>query len=143
MTKRKQAMTATSLPPMARPRAFDDFTPDAKPCPMCVKLARSEQIQPRAVMPLPPYPARLRSSNQPCCRDCQATETAQRMFGVHPDFVAARLTVANERCESLVMPYGFAEHFGMCREGIVRPASIDDLDSHADWLRVNGIEDHA
>lgn len=129
-----------TLVPADRPRAFDGFSPSDKPCPVCVKLARTECIQRGAVMPLPPFPARLKSSNEQCCRDCQATETAMQLFGIHPDFTAARLCVANERMESLRMPFGFAENFGMCAAGVVRPASIDDLGAHNDWLTRNGIE---
>lgn len=133
-------MTTTQLT-LPRPRAFDQIEASAKPCQVCLPLAKREQIQARAVMPLPPFPARMKIGNQPCCRDCQATETAMLAFGIHPDFVAARLCVANERCESLTMPMGMAENFGMCREGIMRPASVDDLKAHQEWLAKNGLED--
>lgn len=128
-----------------RARAFDMIRPDAKPCPVCLELVLKDDgsgiIQPRAVMPLPPFPARLRSDGRQCCRDCQATETAMAMIGVHPSFGPARLCVANERCESLVMPFGLAEHFGMCKEGLIRPASVDDLEGHIAWLKRNNLSD--
>lgn len=57
----------------------------------------------------------------------------------HPDFEAARLTVANERCEGLVMPFGLMEHFGQCLVGILAPCSIDDLESHLAWGKRHGI----
>ena len=126
---------------ITRQRAFDDIKPDAKPCTVCLELAKSGAIQARAVMPLPPFPARTKRGNRQCCRDCQATETAMALWGIHPDFVAARLCVANERCESLTMPVGMAEAFGICREGVVAPASHEDLVAHNKWLRRNGIPD--
>lgn len=45
-------------------RAFDDLTNE--PCLVCLGLAASGQIQPRAVMPLPKFPAMLRASGQQC-----------------------------------------------------------------------------
>ena len=127
-------------PPTPRPRAFDGIKKNAKPCPICLSLARCGEIQERAVMPLPPFPARLKSDGSQCCRDCQATEAAMAIWRIHPSFGPARLTVANERCESLTMPLGMAEHFGMCRAGLVRPASLEDLDQHLVWLRRNKLE---
>ena len=53
-----------------RCRAFDGITVDAKPCPICLELAAKGRIQPRAVMPLPPFPARSLNNRQ-CCRDCE------------------------------------------------------------------------
>lgn len=64
-------------------------------------------------------------------------------FGAHPMFAPARLCVANERCESLVMPAGMAYNFGMCYAGFVRYASIDDLSRHLDWGTRHGIPNDA
>ncbi len=125
--------------PAQRQRAFDGITLESKPCPVCLALAKNDEIQMRAVMPLPPFPGRLRTTGEQCCRDCQATEAAMALWGIHPSFGAARLTVANERVESLTMPLGMAEHFGMCSEGVVQPASMEDLESHLQWLRRHGI----
>jgi hypothetical protein len=61
----------------------------------------------------------------------------------HPEFASARLCVANERCEGIVMPLGMMEHFGLCRDGIIRPCSIDDLPKHQRWLKKHGIPDSA
>jgi len=143
--KRKPAKEPPKKPPpiMSKPNVFRDIKPDAKPCSVCLELAKQGAIQPRAVMPLPPAPARSRQDNRPCCRDCQATETAMAIWGIHPDFAAARLCVANERCESLSMPKGMAELFGMCKEGVVASASLEDLDRHCEWLKRNGIPEHA
>jgi hypothetical protein len=135
----KTKKTPEAITVVNRPRVFDNISESAKPCPVCLKLAKSECIQGRAVMPLPPFPARLKSDNSQCCRDCQATETAMAVWGIHPDFVAARLCVANERCEALTMPLGMAELFGMCKEGVVRPCSNEDLNRHLDWCERNGI----
>lgn len=117
-------------------RAFDDLTDE--PCPVCLRLAASGQIQPRAVMPLPTFPALLREDGQKCCYDCQATD-ATMSLGNHPSFSPARLTVANERVEGLTMPLGMMEHFGMCQMGLILPSSLDDLDHHIDWLERHSI----
>ncbi len=116
-------------------RAFHGFTPESEPCSVCVELAQAGTIQGRAVMPLPKFPARLRIDNRACCIDCQATETTMALkIGQHPDFAAARLTVANERVEGTLMQLGFMEHFGMCSMGYIRPSSLKDLDAQSDWL---------
>jgi len=128
---------------MSRPSVFDGIDKHAKPCEVCLPLAKQGCIQGRAVMPLPPFPARMKADGRRCCRDCQATETAMQLWGIHPDFTAARLCVANERCEALVMPDGLAEHFGMCREGLVRPSSYGDLKRHLQWCELNGISPSA
>lgn len=121
-------------------KAFEGFTDDAKPCPVCLELAEDHVIQPRAVMPLPPFPARLRADNRQCCRDCQATETTMALkIGQHPRFGSARLTVANERIEGTLMPDGMMEHFGLCQMGYLLPSSVDDLDAHITWLERNDI----
>lgn len=121
-------------------RAFDGFTPESKPCPVCVELAAAGTIQGRAVMPLSKFPARLRADNRQCCCDCQATETTQALgIGQHPDFAAARLTIANDRVEGTVMPLGMMEVTGMCRMGYMKPSSLDDMDAHIDWLENNDI----
>ena len=57
----------------------------------------------------------------------------------HPEFAAARLTIANERIEGLVMPCGMMEHFGLVQQGWIRPCSVDDLDSHIEWLKKHGL----
>ena len=133
MRKRAQAVRQ-------RRRAFDDLPDDPEPCPVCLALARNGDIQPRAVMPLPKVPARLRLDGSPCCRDCQATETTMALVrGQHPMFVAARLTVSNERCAGLVMPPGLMESFGLCAVGYVEPCSLDDLEAHIQWLERHGI----
>jgi len=119
-------------------RAFDGLT--RTPCPVCSKLAQEGQIQPRAVMPLPKFPARLRSTNEQCCRDCQAADTVVRLGG-HPMFGPARLTVANERVEGLTMPRGMMEHFGLCSDGIILPCSNEDLDGHLEWLAARKLPD--
>ena len=124
---------------MGNPRAFDDLSDT--PCPVCLGLATQGQIQSRAVMPLPSFPALLRQDGRPCCRDCQATETTMRMGFQHPEFGPARLTIANDRVEGLVMPFGMMEQFGLCRMGWIRPCSIDDLDRHIAWLTSHGIPD--
>jgi hypothetical protein len=126
-----------------RPSVFAGLAPDAAPCPVCLRLAQRGEIQARAVMPLPPFPARSKRTNEPICRDCAATETAMALWHIHPEFGPARLCVANERCESLVMPPGMAELFGMCREGVVAPASLADLDRHIRWGERNGIPNWA
>jgi len=59
--------------------------------------------------------------------------------GQHSEFAAARLTIANERCEGLVMPAGMMEHFGLCKLGVMAPCSMDDLDAHLAWLTRYGI----
>lgn len=119
-------------------RAFDDLTNE--PCRVCLELAEGGNIQARAVMPLPKFPARLKTDGRKCCRDCQATETSQRL-GNHPTFASARLTVANERCEGLVMPPGMMEYYGMCAMGFLEPCSFSDLESHTLWLESHGIPD--
>lgn len=119
------------------PRAFDELAD--KPCPVCLELAQSGAIQPRAVMPLPKFPA-LSLDGRQCCRDCQATDTTMRMkIGQHPLFAAARLTVANERIEGSLMPLGMMEHFGLCKMGLIRPSSLEDLQWHLAWLDRHGI----
>jgi len=118
-------------------RAFDDLTD--KPCMVCLELAACGDIQGRAVMPLPKFPARD-DQNRPCCRDCQATRIVQAVGG-QPNFSAARLTIANERCEGLTTPLGMMEHFGMCQMGFIEPCSIEDLDGHATWLESVGVPD--
>lgn len=122
---------------MAEPRAFDDIPSNPTPCPICLQLALDSIIQPRAVMPLPNFPA-LNIDGVKCCRDCQATETMMRLGFQHPEFGAARLTVANERCEGLTMPLGMMEHFGLCKMGYIRPCSLEDLESHLRWLESHG-----
>lgn len=69
-----------------RRRAFDELT--NKPCPVCLELAMEGKMQPRAVMPLPNFPALLRTDDRKCCRDCQATETMMAMGFQHPEFHA-------------------------------------------------------
>ncbi len=119
-------------------RAFDDL--GDQPCSVCLELAMAGQIQARAVMPLPTFPARLRADGRQCCRDCQATDTTQAgLGGQHPAFGPARLTIANERIEGMVMPFGMMEHFGLCQMGWIKPCSLDDLDSHIQWLEKCGI----
>lgn len=121
-------------------RAFDGFNPDSVPCPVCVELAAEGIIQGRAVMPLPKFPARLRADNRACCIDCQATETTMALdIGQHPDFGAARLTIANERVAGMTMPSGMMEVMGLSSMGYVRPSSVKDLDAHIDWLESNGL----
>ena len=117
---------------------FDDATDT--PCPVCLQIAKDGMIQPRAVMPLPKFPALLRSNGRPCCRDCAATDAIMRM-GAHSDFNAARLCVANERVAGLTMPKGMMEHMGLVKMGVMRPCSIDDLDARHDWLESHGIPD--
>jgi hypothetical protein len=125
---------------MSQQRAFEGVQDE--PCPVCLELAERGIIQPRAVMPLPEFPAMLRQDGRKCCRDCQATETTMAVIeGQHPQFEPARLTVANERVEGLVMPEGMMERFGMCAMGYVAPASIEDLPDHHDWLARHGIPD--
>ena len=122
-----------------RRRVFDGFTQKAVPCPVCLELAVSGVIQPRAVMPLPPFPARLRADGRPCCRDCQATETTMAFEGQHHEFGPARLTIANERIEGMSMPFGLMENCGLCQLGFLLPCSIDGLDHYCEWLEANNI----
>lgn len=124
---------------MKMKRFFDDV--GETPCSICLQLARENKIQSRAVMPLPKkFPPLSRMHNAPCCHDCEAVDTTQALgIGQHPDFAAARLTIANERCEGLVMPPGLMEHMGLCKLGLIRPCSIEDLDAHIDWLQRHGI----
>lgn len=122
-------------------RAFDDLTDE--PCLVCLAFAARGEIQGRAVMPLPTFPALLRLDGEPCCRDCQATDTTQAMGFQHPMFGPARLTIANERCEGLTMPIGMMEHFGLCRDHWILPCSNEDLESHHEWLGRHGIPDSA
>ena len=113
--------------------AFEGLTD--KPCLLCLGLAEAGAIQARAVMPLPVFPARSRYSSGPCCRDCRTAEVLMdRRLGGHPQFAPSRLTVANERCEGLVMPPGMMKHFGLCKMGFIEPCSTEDLESHAEWL---------
>lgn len=119
-------------------RAFQDV--GSQPCPVCLELAMAGKIQARAVMPLPVFPARNRSDGRECCRDCQATETTMAILaGQHPRFFPARLTIANERLEGIVMPRGMMEHFGLCSGGWIEPCSLDDLKPHIQWLERHGI----
>lgn len=60
-------------------------------------------------------------------------------IGQHPMFSAARLTVANERIEGLLMPLGMMEHFGLCQMQLIAPCSVDDLDAHLVWLKKHKI----
>lgn len=117
---------------------FDDATDT--PCPICLQIARHGMIQPRAVMPLPKFPALLRSSGERCCRDCESTDTIMGM-GAHPDFNAARLCTANERIAGILMPKGLMEHMGLVKLGFMRTCSIDDFDTHHDWLESHNIPD--
>jgi len=121
------------------PNAFEDET--AEPCGVCLELARKAVIQPRAVMPIKKFTL-LRKDNRPCCVDCQATETTmQILIGQHPSFPAARLVIANERCEGFAMPPGMMSKFGLCSMGCIRPCSVQDLENHRIWLERNGIPD--
>ena len=122
-------------------RAFEDVTDE--PCPVCVDLAKGDKIQSRAVMPLPKFPARLRQDGRKCCKDCQATETMMAIGVQHPDFAAARLTVANDRIEGTLMPLGMMEHFGLCKYGHIAPSSMGDLDGHIDWLEKHDLRNDA
>lgn len=118
-------------------RAFDDLSDH--PCPVCLELAMEGGIQPRAVMPLPKFPGRLKQGNQQCCRDCQATDIIMVMGFQCPDFASARLMIANERLEGLTMPLGVMEHFGLCTKGWISPCSLNDLDQHIAWLESHQI----
>ena len=118
-------------------RAFDNLSDE--PCPVCLRLVDSGSIQPRAVMPLPRFPGKLRSDGTKCCRDCQATDATMALGFQHPEFAAARLTIANERIEGTLMPFGMMERFGLCRAGFILPSSIRDLDRHIQWLERSGI----
>ncbi len=115
---------------------FDDAT--ETPCPVCLELATAGTIQPRAVMPLPQFPPRLKADNRQCCRDCQAAETLMRMGG-HPKFGPSRLTVANDRLEGITMPPGMMELLGLCAMGYIHPCSDADLERHLDWLDRHGL----
>lgn len=121
---------------MNRRRAFDGLT--NRPCSVCLELSQEGQIQPRAIMPLPEFPATLKSNDRQCCRDCAATELTQRL-GNHPDFGPARLAVANERIEGMTMPLGVMESLGLCKMRWIDPCSSDDLEGHIEWLEENCI----
>jgi hypothetical protein len=123
---------------MQKPNVFENNQDE--PCPVCLALAQEGKIQARAVMPLPKFPALLRSNNQPCCRDCQATD-ATMAAGNHPDFAASRVTVANDRLSGLVTPLGMMQFMGLCLGGFMWPCSIDDLAQHTAWLESHGIPD--
>ena len=102
-------------------------------------------IQRRAIMPIPTFPAmigvnELEVKGMQCCRDCQAAETLQRLKVAHPTFSGCRTCVANDRVEGLVMPFGMMEHYGLCKVGVIRPCSVDDLNTHLSWLESHGIE---
>ena len=123
-------------------RAFEKV--QDTPCSVCLDLASRGIIQPRAVMPLPEFPAMLRQDGRKCCRDCQATETTMAVeMGQHPMFEPARVTVANERVEGMLMPKGMMERFGLCALGYIAPASLEDLPSYIEWLEKHGIPNSA
>lgn len=88
-------------------------------------------------MPLPKWGPTLRSSGEPCCFDCQAADTLLAVGRLDFPFAMARLPIANERGESLRLPTGSAECMGLCSKGIMRPASLDDLNDHMQWLDKN------
>lgn len=106
-------------------------------CPCCLELYENGQIQREAVMPLPQYGPRLRSTGKPCCFDCQAAETLIAITRTTMPFEMSRLPIANERLESLRLPKGAARAMGLCQQGIMRPASADDFDSHMRWIDTN------
>ena len=108
------------------------------PCSVCLNLAKQGKIQPRAVMPMPKFPATRRETDEQCCSDCQAADTVMAMSG-HPMFESARLAVANERLEGLLLPKGMMEHMGLCKMGLMKPCSLDDLENHVAWLEKHGI----
>jgi hypothetical protein len=108
------------------------------PCSVCLTLAKQGKIQPRAVMPLPEFPARRRETNEQCCADCQAADVVVGMGG-HPEFVPARVATANDRLEGLLLPKGMMEFFGLCQMGLMKPCSLDDLENHIAWLDKHGI----
>jgi hypothetical protein len=139
MSKKSTSGSASHL--AQRVRAFENV--QDKPCPVCLELMYDGKLQPRAVMPLPKFPPRLRKDGRQCCRDCAATDTTQALVrGQNPDFAAARLTIANDRCEGLVLPLGFQELRGLCAAGYIAPCSNEDLPQHLRWLKRHKIPTH-
>lgn len=113
-------------------RAFDEVMDT--PCPICLEMLKIGVIEPRAVMP-------LQKTLQQCeyCRDCSAAEVmALRDDSCH-DFQRHRSTVAHERIQGLSMKLGMMEQFGLCKSGLIRPSSQDDLDAHSKWLENHSI----
>jgi hypothetical protein len=83
-------------------------------------------------MPLPKF-GPMSVTGGPCCFDCQASENIVK-FGVLPEFEMARVAVANDRQELLRLPEGVAKFKGLCKDGLILPSSLDDLDNHLAWL---------
>lgn len=104
------------------------------PCQCCLKLYDEGSIEREWIMPIPQMaPPRSRLSGIPMCHDCASSELVAMIDG-KMDFSMARTAVGNERSESLRLPPGGAELMGMCKQWLVQPASIDDLNGHLDWL---------
>lgn len=122
--KKHRQPSPTTEPPRS---VFHDATDD--PCPKCLELAKEGRIRGETVMPLPACPPRD-LDNQPCCRDCAAAGTVQRLGG-HPEFYAARIAVGNDRQEQLRLP---GAPLGLVYHRLVQPCAPGDLERHSAWL---------
>lgn len=105
----------------------------ASVCDICPECG----VEPEALMPIPKSPP-LHLDGRECCFDCAAAKTLMSLVGV--TFEMARTAVANERRETLRMPAGMSQDIGLVRVGITKPASLDDLDAHIEWLAVAGVD---
>ena len=108
-----------------------------EPCQTCLRLYRRGEIRRESVMPLPKWGPTIRDTGEKCCFDCQAAETLLAVGHIDIPFHMARLTVANDRAESLRQPKGMAQLMGLCQMGLMKPASINDLSAHLDWVEAN------
>ena len=108
----------------------------SEPCPLCLESLRAGWLDREAVMPLPLGLAPRSIDGEKCCRDCQAAEALMRVMQAS-DFRMARIAVANDRREHLRLPNG--TRLGLVQRGLMAPCSIDDLDSHLEWLDEQGI----
>lgn len=119
---RKARTTTTFMPPMT-----------LTPCPRCLALAVEHEIRGEMVQPLPQGAWAPRGPDGPCCFDCAAADTIQRI-GLHPDFVACRIAVGNERQEHLRLPWGV--RMGLVKAGYVRmePCGPEAFRKHLAWL---------
>jgi hypothetical protein len=104
-----------------------------EPCPRCLPLVVQGELPGRAVMPLNPIPAmnpRSRDDGTKCCADCGAAD-ALAQPGSGMDFLMARVAVANDRMDALLLP---GADMGLVQMGWIRPSDEGDLDKHHAWL---------
>lgn len=103
-------------------------------CTKCMDLARQDLIRSETVMPVPLLGAPLDVEGNPCCRDCQAAETMQRLR-LHPDFVACRIAIGNDHQRDIRLPEGMRQHFGLIAQRVMHPAKGDGaMERHHAWL---------